>query len=66
MVDWGFSQNGGGWIELEFNGSFEDENGQVVFKEPYVKKVKFPIKEPSTQGVRPSQIREDPRQGPKL
>lgn len=62
VKDWGFDNNKGGWLDLEFTGSFQDENGQVIFKEPSVKRVNFPIKPTHTTGLHPSDIRSDPRQ----
>jgi hypothetical protein len=61
VKDWGFDKNRGGWIELEFNGSFQDENGQVIFKEPSVKRVNFPINPTHTTGVHPLNILSDQR-----
>lgn len=59
------------FVDLEFTGSFQDENGQVVFNEPEPKRVTFdlhpetdsPNKKPKhTTGLHPSEIRSDPRQ----
>lgn len=62
VLNWGFDNKKGGWLELEFTGSFQDENGQVIFREPSVKVVDFPIKTESATGMHPNRMRSDPRQ----
>lgn len=69
VLDWGISPitQGHGWIDLELTGSFQDENGQVVFREP--KRVTVPLPDSATHsknpqhdtGLHPLDIRSDPR-----
>jgi hypothetical protein len=57
-------------VDLEFSGSFQDDNGQVVFNQPEPKTVRFDLhpetssktKRPQhTTGIHPLDIRSDPR-----
>jgi hypothetical protein len=67
VKNWGINQIDPyiAWVDLEFQGSFQDDNGQVVFEKPEVKQVQFDLHpEMKSKGRVTTGFRDPRHQGP--